>query len=252
MKTRCLIVDDEPLARDALANLIGKIPELEISGQCQDAVDALRVLRQGNIDLVFLDIQMPELTGLEMLRSLASPPRVIFTTAYRKYAVDAFELDVVDYLVKPISLVRLIRAVNRFHDRLKPDGVSPDHTERGHADSDGKTKISTGSPSGNTVLIYSDKKTHKLNTADIQYVEGLKDYALIHTKNARLITRQTMKKLDELLALYGFIRVHRSWIVPYDGITSWTAYSVSVGEKEIPIGKTYRKTVLDYLEKTSR
>lgn len=250
MKTRCLIVDDEPLARDALATLIGKIPELEISGQCQDAVDALRILREGNIDLIFLDIQMPELTGLEMLRSLASPPKVIFTTAYREYAVEAFELDVVDYLVKPISLERLIKAVNRYHERMKPDGGGPGRTEKGPEDTVGKDAGSTAG--GNTVLIYSDKKTHKLNTTDILYVEGLKDYALVHTKNARLITRQTMKKLDELLAPLGFIRVHRSWIVPYDRIASWTAYSVSVGEKEIPIGKTYRKTVLDYLEKTSR
>ena len=233
MKTKCLIVDDEPLARDALATLAGKIPELEIAGQCQDAVEALQFLRGGNIDLVFLDIQMPELTGLEMLRSLSSPPKVIFTTAYRQYAVEAFELDVVDYLVKPISLERLLRAVNRYYDRMK---TNPAGT------------VSRESNTGGIVKIYSDKKTHKTHTSEILFVEGLKDYALVHTEKGRLITRQTMKNLERLLAPYDFVRVHRSWIVPFGRISSWTNHSVTAGDKDIPIGKTYRKTVLDYLE----
>ena len=195
MKTKCLIVDDEPLARDALATLAGKIPELEIAGQCQDAVEALQFLRGGNIDLVFLDIQMPEL--------------------------------------KPISLERLLRAVNRYHDRMK---TNPAGT------------VSRESNTGGIVKIYSDKKTHKTHTSEILFVEGLKDYALVHTEKGRLITRQTMKNLERLLAPYDFVRVHRSWIVPFGRISSWTNHSVTAGDKDIPIGKTYRKTVLDYLE----
>lgn len=231
-KIRCLLVDDEPLALDALANLIGKIPELEIIGRCRDAVEALQFIHREKIDLVFLDIQMPELTGMEMLRSLANPPRVIFTTAYREFAVEAFELDVVDYLVKPISLERLMKSINRYHDRL-------------HKEGNGDQKATKGG----SITIYSDKKTYKIDTSDILFVEGLKDYALVHTDTGRLITRQTMKNLEELLSQFEFFRVHRSWIVPFSRVSSWTNYSVYIGDKEIPIGKTYRKTIQVYLQK---
>ncbi len=233
MNIRCLIVDDEPLAVEALASLAGKIPELVIVDRCNDAVDALQVIHRERIDLVFLDIQMPELTGLEMLRSLARPPKVIFTTAYREYAVEAFELDVIDYLVKPISLERLIKSVNRYHDRTNKNGTGTGDKEE---------EVSR------TITIYSDKKTFKVSTSDILYVEGLKDYALVHTDRGRLITKQTMKNLEKLLSPYDFIRVHRSWIVPYHRLSSWTSHSVSIEEKEIPVGKTYRKSVMDYLE----
>lgn len=236
MKIRCLLVDDEPLALDALATLIGKIPGLEIAGRCKDAVEALEVLHQEEIDLLFLDIQMPELSGLAMLKSLRRPPGVIFTTAYREYAVEAFELDVVDYLVKPVSLERLLKAVNRYRDRMKT---------RVERDESGRHE------KGGIIRIYSDKKTHKINSREILYVEGLKDYALVHTDQGRLITRQTMKKLEELLKPFGFLRVHRSWIVSGFRLSSWTNHSVSIGEREIPIGKTYRRTVFDSLEKLS-
>jgi DNA-binding LytR/AlgR family response regulator len=236
MRIRCVIVDDEPLALDALSALIGKIPELEIIARCQDAVDALQVLHRENIDLIFLDIQMPELTGLEMLRSLSNPPRVIFTTAYREYAAEAFDLDVVDYLLKPISLERLLRAVNRYFDRIK---------RKDKTTSAGESEIQE------TIVIYSDKKNHRVNIAEILYVEGLKDYAIIHTDSIRLITRETMKKLEESLSPFNFLRVHRSWIVSCGRVSSWTGHSLNIGKTEIPIGKTYRKTVLEYLESQS-
>jgi DNA-binding LytR/AlgR family response regulator len=222
-------VDDEPLAIEALVNLIGKIPGMEILGTCRDAVEALQLIREKEFDLVFLDIHMPELSGLEMLRSLSRPPKVIFTTAYREYAADAFELDVVDYLLKPISFERLLKAINRYHDRSV---IKPDHAEG---------KISS-------ITIYADKKTHRIPAKDILFVEGLKDYAIVHTRGGRLVTRQTMKNIGELLVDFGFIRVHRSWIVPLSGIRSWTGYSLYIGEKEIPIGKTYRHRILELLK----
>ena len=230
-KIRCLLVDDEPLALDALATLIGKISDLEITDQCRDAVEALGVINAQQIDLVFLDINMPELSGLEMLRSLSNPPKVIFTTAYREYAVEAFELDVVDYLVKPVSLERLLKSINRYHDRIKNKG-----------------SVLQPKTSSESITIYSDKKTYRINTSDILFIEGLKDYALVHTRENRLITRQTMKSMKELLPHGEFIRIHRSWIVPIARIKSWTSYSVNIGEKEIPIGKTYRKTIQVHLE----
>jgi DNA-binding LytR/AlgR family response regulator len=233
MKIRCLLVDDEPLALDALESLMRKIPELEIAGRCQNAVEALQVIHHQKIDLLLLDIHMPELSGIEMLKSLSHPPSVIFTTAYRDYAVEAFELDVVDYLVKPISLERLVRSINRYHDR------------RAQSYDNGQM----GSPTlEKTITIYSDKKNYRIQTSSILFIEGLKDYARIHTDNGRLVTRQTMKKLEGILPSGEFIRVHRSFIVPVRRLDSWTSYAVHVKNFEIPVGRTYRKTVMDLLE----
>ena len=233
MQVRCLIVDDEPLAIDALADLIGKIPDLVIVDRCQDAMEALRVLHREKTDLIFLDIQMPELTGMDMLRSLPHHPAVIFTTAYREFAVEAFEMNGVDYLVKPISLERLLKAINRYYERDKRIPEKGSNTD--------------SNPNG-IITIYSDKRTLKINTADILYVEGLKDYALVHTDNGRFVTRQTLKNLEDSLALFDFFRIHRSWIVPYHRLSSWTSYAVFIGDKEIPIGKTYRRKISEYLE----
>jgi DNA-binding LytR/AlgR family response regulator len=233
MKIKCLLVDDEPLALDALESLIQKIPELEIINKCQNAVEALQVIHTSKIDLLLLDIQMPELTGIEMLKSLAHPPKVIFTTAYREYAIEAFELDVIDYLVKPVSLERLIRSINRYHDRISQKST-PQLPEK---------KLS-----GKTITIYSDKKNYRVNTSSILYIEGLKDYTRIHTDNGRLITRKTLKNLEEILPDGDFIRVHRSFIVPFPRLDSWTTYSVIIKDNEIPVGRTYRKTIMKLLE----
>jgi len=233
MKIRCLLVDDEPLALDALESLMQKIPELEIVDRCNNAVEALQVIHNKKIDLLLLDIQMPEITGIEMLKSLTHPPKVIFTTAYRDYAVEAFELDVIDYLVKPISLERLIRSINRYHDRLSgksgPQASAPETSKK-------------------TITIYADKKNYRVTTSSILFIEGLKDYAMVHTDNGRLITRQTLKNLEDILPVEDFIRVHRSYIVPYNRLDSWTTYSVIIKDKEIPVGRTYRKTIMDLLE----
>ncbi len=232
MNIKCLLVDDEPLALDALESLMQKIPELEIIDRCNNAMDALQVIHNKKIDLLFLDIQMPEITGIEMLKSLVHPPKVIFTTAYRDYAVEAFELDVIDYLVKPISLERLIRSINRYHDRIsrKSDSQTSD-PER----------------SNKSITIYSDKKNYRVSTSSILYVEGLKDYAMVHTDNGRLITRQTLKHIEDILPDEDFIRVHRSYIIPFKRLDSWTTYSVIIKDKEIPVGRTYRKTIMDLL-----
>lgn len=232
MNIKCLLVDDEPLAVNALESLMQKIPELEIIDRCNNAMDALQVIHNKKIDLLFLDIQMPEITGIEMLKSLVHPPKVIFTTAYRDYAVEAFELDVIDYLVKPISLERLIRSINRYHDRIsrKSDSQTSD-PER----------------SNKSITIYSDKKNYRVNTSSILYVEGLKDYAMVHTDNGRLITRQTLKNIEDILPDEDFIRVHRSYIIPFKRLDSWTTYSVIIKDKEIPVGRTYRKTIMDLL-----
>jgi DNA-binding LytR/AlgR family response regulator len=235
-KINCLLVDDEPLALDALESLIQKIPELEIIGKCHNAVDALQVIHSRKVDLLLLDIQMPELSGIEMLKTLSHPPRVIFTTAFRDYAVEAFELDVIDYLVKPISLDRLVKSVNRYHDRRSQKEQVLDTNAKSQARS---------------ITIYSDKKNHRVHLSSILYIEGLKDYARIHTDHGRLVARQTMKSLEDILPSEAFIRVHRSFIVPVQRLDSWTTYSITVKGKEIPVGRTYRKSVMDLLENTA-
>jgi DNA-binding LytR/AlgR family response regulator len=233
MQIRCLLVDDEPLALEALAALISKIPMLTISGRCSDAVEAMQWIHNNEVDLMFLDIHMPEISGIGLLKSLSNPPKVIFTTAFRDYAVEAFELDVVDYLVKPVSPERLLKAIDRYRERTRDEeSRQPSH------------------PPGMTgfISIYADKKTHRIDPGDILYVEGLKDYAVIVTGTEKLVTRQTMKKMEEMLPEGLFVRVHRSFIVPLAKIRSWSGYAVTIGQKEIPIGKTYRKDVSALLE----
>jgi DNA-binding LytR/AlgR family response regulator len=176
---------------------------------------------------------MPELSGIEMLKSLNHPPKVIFTTAYREYAVEAFELDVIDYLVKPISLERLIKAINRYHEWISPVSGSPPSGSQ-------KTR--------HTIHIYSDKRNHRVPLSSILYIEGLKDYAVVHTDQGRLITRQTMKNFEDILPDQEFIRIHRSYIVPVQRLDSWTSYAVNIKDKEIPVGRTYRKSIQHWLE----
>jgi DNA-binding LytR/AlgR family response regulator len=168
-----------------------------------------------------------------MLKSLSQLPKVIFTTAYREYAVEAFELDVIDYLVKPISLERLIKAINRYHERLSRSPGSPTSGSR---------------TPGKSIHIYSDKRNHRVPTSSILYIEGLKDYAVVHTDQGRLVTRQTMKNLEDILPDQEFIRIHRSYIVPVHRLDSWTSYCVNIRDKEIPVGRTYRKSIQHLLE----
>ena len=168
-----------------------------------------------------------------MLNSLSYPPSVIFTTAYREYAVEAFELDVIDYLVKPMSLERLVRSVNRYHDRRERRS----------------TTLETASISPpTTIAVYSDKKNYRVKLSSILYVEGLKDYARIHTDNGRLVTRQTLKNFEDILPPEEFIRVHRSFIVPVNRLDSWTTYSIMIKNTEIPVGRTYRNNVMKQLK----
>lgn len=223
----CILVDDEPLALDALDLLISRIPTLHIVDRCRDAVSAFEALAKTPVDLMFLDIQMPEITGMGLLKSLANPPAVIFTTAYREYAADAFDLDAIDYLVKPISLERLLKAVSRYTERTAKipvwDPVRPEQESR-------------------EIMVYADKQQHRVKTSDIIYFEGLKDYVIIHSVNGRLITRKSLRYFEESLDTTQFLRIHRSYIISLDRISSWSSYSVKLDSLELPVGRTYRKT----------
>lgn len=236
MKT--IIVDDEPLALEILEEFINKVPELKLVKKCQNAIEAGEILRKQDIDLVFLDIQMPQLTGIEFVKSLTKPPKIIFTTAYSQYALEGFELNAVDYLLKPISFDRFMKAVNKALPQVQASGNS-DHEE-----------IEAGP---DFIFVKADKKLVRLRYNEIQYVEGLKDYVIIKTDTGRVITLQTMKSLEEKLPTPPFMRIHRSYIVNLDKINAVVGNMVEVMEKglpkSLPVGKNYRDELERVVEK---
>ncbi len=227
-----LIVDDEPLAIDILESYIQKIPDLNLIAKCSNAIEANEALNANSIDLMFLDIQMPQLTGIELLKTLTNPPLVIFTTAYSEYAVEGFELNAVDYLLKPISFERFFKGVNKAIDKFKSQS----------------TEISFEGEEP-FFFVKADKKLIKVRFDDILYVEGLKDYVIIRQKESRVITLQTMKSLETKLNNTVFKRIHRSYIINLTKINAIVGNMVEITEKgqakHIPIGKNYREELLE-------
>ena len=238
-----IIVDDEPLALDVLETYIEKIPDLNLITKCSNALEANAALKEHDIDLMFLDIQMPQLTGVDFLRTLAKPPKVIFTTAYANYAVEGFELNAVDYLLKPISLDRFMKAVNKAQEQIS-------------LEKNGGTATSVVTPTNDDedfIFVKADKKLIKVNYDDIVYIEGLKDYVIIRLNTSRIITLQTMKSLEQKLPPSIFKRIHRSYIVNIKKIQAVQGNMVEVIEKNvpkhIPIGKNYREELLNIINK---
>jgi DNA-binding LytR/AlgR family response regulator len=241
-----IIVDDEPLAQDVLETYISKFPELNLVRKCSNALEANEVLKHEDVDLMFLDIQMPQLTGIDFLKTLNKPPLVIFTTAYPNYALEGFELNALDYLLKPISLERFIKAVNKAIEQvelLKKDKVVPTvskNTAEGEAEVD-------------YIFVKADKKLVKVNYNDIIYIEGLKDYVIIRMEAQRVITLQTMKSLEDKLPSSRFKRIHRSYIINVAKINAIVGNMVEVMEKNVPkhlpIGKNYRDELNDMIDK---
>ncbi len=234
MKINTIIVDDEPLALDVLETFIEQMPEINLVKRCINAFEANQALTEYDIDLMFLDIQMPQLTGTDFVKTLANPPLVIFTTAFPNYAVEGFELDAVDYLLKPISAERFMKAANKAIEKLKlmhTQGVDPDDS------------------SADYIFVKADKKYVKVPYSDMLYIEGLKDYVIIKRSKGRLVTLQTMKSLEEKLPSNQFMRIHRSYIVGVDKIKAIVGNMVEILEegktKHLPIGKNYRDELLD-------
>jgi DNA-binding LytR/AlgR family response regulator len=234
MKTRCMIVDDEPLAIEAIQMHIEKFESLKLVTTCTDAIQAFDQLRTARIDLMFLDIQMPEMTGLDFLKSLKNPPKVIFTTAYREYAIQAFDLDVVDYLLKPISFERFMQAINKFFEGIPKDIISPDSQVRSE-DKEG------------FFYVRSDKKNVKIKYANMYYIESIKDYVKIVCKGKTIISKIMIGNLAEQLPEKLFIRTHRSYIVYIPNIEAFSSISVEIPGKEIPIGRNYKNETLNTL-----
>ncbi len=228
---KTIIVDDEPLALDILEAFISKMPNLELVARCENAFEANDALNSHSIDLMFLDIQMPQLNGLEFLKSLNNPPAVIFTTAFSDYAVEGFELNIVDYLLKPISIERFMKAVNKASERISKE-----------------QKHSSDDEDSDYFFVKADKKLVKVSFDDILYIEGLKDYVIIKQNTGRIITLQTMKSLEQKLPASIFRRVHRSYIVNTTKIKALDGNSLEVLDKGqvkiLPIGKNYRDELL--------
>lgn len=228
----CIIVDDEPLAREGMLLLLGEIGSLSVSGSFGSAKKALEFISENTVDLVFLDIQMPGLTGLEFASTIPDETLVIFTTAYSEYALESYEVDAVDYIVKPILKERLEKAVKKafsYHELL----VGKD------------TRTTVESASEDFILVKSDRKFHKISFDDIHFVEGLKDYVVIHCKNGKLITAMNLRTISKLLPVKNFVRVSKSYIVNTKHITAFDNHSLNIGSSEIPIGEVYRKEFLN-------
>ncbi len=227
---RCLAIDDEPLALELLEDNISKIPFLKLVAACDNAMEAMKVMQQENIDLLFLDIQMPGLTGLQFIQSMPTPPMIILITAYEKYALEGFNLDVTDYLVKPVSFDRFVKACNKakqlfdLKKQQKTTGVS---SQPGY------------------FFVNVDYSLLKITLADVVYVEGLKDYIKIHMKSTSrpVVTRMPVKTIEEQLPSSEFIRIHKSYIVSVAFITAIRKSSVFIDALELPVGDSYRDSV---------
>jgi len=238
MNLTCFIIDDEPLAIEVIENHVSKIDGLEVSATFQNAVKAFQALRETKVDVLFLDIQMPRLTGIEFLKTLKNPPKVIFTTAYREYALEGFELDVVDYLLKPVSFDRFLRAVDKVFDSYSP--VTP-----------GFEFIPESTDSPHFVFVPSEKKNIKICLEEIEFIESKRDYILIKTSKKEVLTHQTITYMEERLPTNQFLRVHRSFIINLKKIESWNNHEVEVSGQSIPIGRTYKREALQILKANS-
>jgi DNA-binding LytR/AlgR family response regulator len=217
-KIHCLIIDDEPLAREILRQHIQGVEALELAGSCNNAVEAISFLQQYTVDLLFLDIQMPQLLGTNFIRTLKNPPKVIFTTAYRKYAVEGFELDAVDYILKPISFQRFLKAVNKVLQK----NVAPEPV----------VSANENHPESNSLFLYfrADRKMVKIFFHEILFIESLKDYIKIVTTNKAIVTKYVLYTLEKMLPPGEFLRIHRSYIVAINKIDSYNAENIQIAK----------------------
>jgi DNA-binding LytR/AlgR family response regulator len=239
-KICCVAVDDEPLALSVLEKYIGSVDRLKLVGTCANAIQALQMLQENQVDLLFLDIQMPKIMGTDFIRTLKKSPKVIFTTAYRKYAVEGFELDAVDYLLKPISFERFLKAVNKV---LQTEIQQPEPAQQ-------PTDVALES---STTCLYAraDRKMIKILLNEILYIEGLSDYVRIVTTGKTIITKHLISSLEETLPKHAFMRIHRSFIIALDKIDSYNGDTIHIKDKELPIGRLFKQNVIRLLNESS-
>jgi DNA-binding LytR/AlgR family response regulator len=232
----CIIVDDEPIARDILKGHLEKIDRIRVVASCKNALEAFRAINENTVDLVFLDINMPEIDGLAFVRSMTRQIKVIFTTAYREYAVDGFDLRAVDYLLKPISFERLLQSINKYLD----ESQATDYNVR--------NEIVT--EQDDSIYVRSDRKMIRIRFQEISYLESTGDYMKIHLQNKTIVTRETMTTLEAKLPSAEFIRIHRSFLVARKAIDSFTAEYVEIKGIQLPLSRGYKDAVLNRLQQS--
>ena len=234
MKTNCLIVDDEPLSIKLIRGYIEELDDFIVIGEAKNALDALKVMESEQVDLMFLDINMPRISGLDLIRSLQYPPKVIIMSAHKEYAIDGFELNVTDFLLKPFSFDRFLKAVNKYKNIIMKE------INRDHYQSNSATQI---------LSLKDNKKVYNIKLDDIIYIESMREYVKIHTKDEGLLIKMALSKLDEGLPENEFIRVHKSYIVALKNIKVFSATFIEIGDKKIPIGRNYKSIVIKRLSK---
>ncbi|MEO0552198.1 MAG: LytTR family DNA-binding domain-containing protein [Bacteroidota bacterium] len=230
MNLKCIVIDDEPYARDLLSDYIEKLPFLELCGCYSSGLDALSVVKQEQVDLVFLDIQMPDITGIDFLKALTNPPKVIFTTAHAEYALDGYELNVLDYLLKPFDFNRFVKAVDKAFAAYPAHSLSTEENN-----------------SADYLFVKDGRNIVRLAFSDILFVKGLKDYVKIKTEQGQIISLLTLKGLEEKLPSNRFIRVHNSYIVSIEKIETIIKNKIKIGNHLIPVSHTYRKYFLQQI-----
>ena len=234
MKIKCVIIDDEPIAREIIREYISKLNEFEIIAEFKKATEAISFLNENKTDLLFLDINMPEINGINFARSLSNSPAIIFTTAYREFAAEGFELQAVDYLVKPISFDRFLKAVNHF---FKLHGKSAEMT----------TAESHERPEEEYILLKDSKKTHKVYLGDIKYIESDGDYIRFYLQNRKLMVRGSLSSMEVTLPPSLFLRIHNSYMINLKKVNAITLYSVEIDGTELPISRSHKEKVLKIL-----
>ena len=235
MNIQCLLIDDEPPALEILQSHISNINGLEVAASCKNAVEAFDVLHEKHIDLIFLDIKMPKLIGTDFLKSLANPPKVIFVTAYREYALDSYELDAVDYLVKPVTFERFLKAVYKVKRLMGHEAILIPNT------------VYKKNPEA-FVYVRVNKSMEKVFVNQIVYIESCKDYVKIFlTTGQSFIARQSISSMENMLSAHSFLRVHRSFLIALEKMTGYNNNDVIIGGKEIPIGRLYKQQVMEAL-----
>lgn len=237
MMIKCIIVDDEPLAQDLMSTYCERLPHLKVVKQCYDALEALEWLNSNQTDLIFLDLNMPKLKGFDFLRTLQNPPKVIVTTAYKEHALEGYELAIEDYLVKPFSFERFLKAVNKAISTTSLMAVKGDDQQK------------EDSILPQRFFVKGDKEYHQVSMEDILCVEARGNYSALFLEGEELLVHEKISDLEELLSVPAFMRVHRSFIVAVEKIKTIHGNTITVGEKEVPIGQTYSKTVRDEILK---
>lgn len=233
---KCMIVDDEPIAVRIIEKHLAAFPGFEISATCNNALEAMKCLSEKNIDLLFCDIQMPQITGVDFVRALRHPPKVIFTTAHRNYAIEAFELNVVDYLLKPVSFERFARAIHHFsalEERTKPPF---------------EKALRNKTVQGGYIFLKADKKHHKIGVEEVLFFESMGDYVIAFTAQKKIITKEKIGNIMELLPPEGFLQIHRRYIVSISKIESIGPGFVEINEKKLPVGRSYKQEIARLLQ----